>query len=111
MAWRMADDRWVRATYNTRVVSYEEDKDRWLVMLEGVADPASLDGAPAETRELIEHLAGMWAYVPDEARNGTTLPLKYGTLTGVQRFFYASDPRGRGSRGVGERGRSGEGER
>lgn len=101
MGWRLADDRWVKATYDTRVIAYEEDKDRWLVVLESITNPATLDNAPAEARELIEHLAGKWAYVPDEARHGTTLPLKYGTLTGAPRFFYTGDPREMGSGGAG----------
>ncbi len=96
LAWHMADDTWVKVVYNARVVSYEADKDRWLVVLEGMADPPTPNGAPAETRELIERLAGKWAYVPDAARDGVTLPLKYGTLTGERRYFYASDPREQG---------------
>ena len=93
LGWRTAGQSWVRVTYNTRVVAYEEDKDRWLVVLVDIADAGSLSTAPAETRLLIERLAGKWAYVPDEARAGTTLPLKYATLTGTQWFFYTHDPR------------------
>lgn len=96
LGWRLADDRWVKATYDARVVSYEADKDRWLVVLEDqLTTPADLAGEDAELRGLIASLAGKWAYVPAAARDGVTLPLKYATLTGAIRFFYAGDPRRR----------------
>ena len=53
------------------------------------------DADPA-TRALIEAQLGRWAYVPSEARRGLTLPLKFQTLTGQIRYFYARDPRERG---------------
>ena len=90
--WRLPDDTRVKVTFNTRVVSYEEDKDRWLVVLETPADD-DLSSLPLEAGDKIRALAGRWAYVPDEARNGITLPLKYETLTGRIRFFYPADPR------------------
>ena len=94
MGWRLPDDRRVKVTYQSRVVGYEQDKDRWLVILERLTDAAPpLTDIPSETRELIERLAGKWIYVPDDARNGITLPLKYETLTGRVRYFYISDPR------------------
>lgn len=94
LGWRLADDRWVKAIYNARVVSYEADKDRWLVVLENqLTAPADLAGENAELRDLIAGLVGKWAYVPAVVRDGVTLPLKYATLTGAIRFFYAEDPR------------------
>jgi hypothetical protein len=93
MGWRLPDDRRVKVTFNTRVVAYEEDKDRWLVMLEDLAGPPSLPDLPPDDQARILALAGKWAYVPDDARKGITLPLKYETLLGRIKFFYASDPR------------------
>lgn len=93
MGWRLPDESRVKVIYQTRVISYEYDKDRWLVVLEQMTEPAILDGIAEETRSLLTALRGKWAYVPDEARNGTVLPLKYETLTGRIRFFYTQDPR------------------
>jgi hypothetical protein len=98
LGWRLPDDSRAKVTYDARVVAYEADKDRWLVVLERLHDEAGFDALrdlPAETRDLIRALAGRWAYVPDDARHGVTLPLKYETLTGrgPARFFYAQDPR------------------
>jgi hypothetical protein len=91
--WRLPDNSRIKVTFNTRVISYEEDKDRWLVMLETLLQPADLSQLPTEISAKVAALSGKWAYVPDEARNGTTLPLKYETLTGRLRYFYAEDPR------------------
>jgi hypothetical protein len=107
MGWRLPDEQRVKVTYQACVVSYEEDRDRWLVQLEQLTDATPpLAQIPAETRALIEQLAGQWIYVPDDARNGITLPLKYETLTRRIRYFYAGDPRSlaRGGKGEGERG-------
>ncbi|BCX04805.1 MAG: hypothetical protein KatS3mg053_2743 [Candidatus Roseilinea sp.] len=91
-AWRLPDDARIHAAFDAEVVEYDERQDRWLVRLTGVR---STD-APAEARALVEAQAGKWAYVPSEARRlGLTLPLKYETLTGRIRFFYAADPRER----------------
>jgi hypothetical protein len=97
MGWRLPDESRLRVTYSSRVVAYEEDKDRWLVVLENVlpdaTNPDGLANTDAVTRNLVASLAGKWAYVPEAARAGITLPLKYETLTGRIRFFYAGDPR------------------
>jgi hypothetical protein len=91
MGWRLPDGNRVKATFEARFVSYEEDKDRWVVVFErNLTDLSCVD---AQARALIEALAGLWAYVPSDARNGITLPLKYETLTGRIRFFYKTDPR------------------
>ena len=94
MGWRLPDESRVRVTYNSRVVAYEETKDRWLIVLEDLV-PGAAGSSPlnAQTRDLVDALAGKWAYVPDAVRDGIVLPLKYETLTGHIRFFYASDPR------------------
>lgn len=93
MGWRLPDNSRVKVTYQTSVIGYEPDKDRWLVVLEQMTEPSTLDGIADETRSLLTALQGKWAYVPDEARYGTVLPLKYETLTGRIRFFYTQDPR------------------
>jgi len=93
MGWRLPDGRRIKVTCQTSVIGYEADKDRWLVVLGQMIEPATLDDIPEETRNLLLALPGKWAYVPDEARNGTVLPLKYETLTGRIRYFYAQDPR------------------
>ena len=72
------------------MVEYDAKQDRWLVKLIGVR---AAQDADATTRALIESQVGKWAYVPSEARRGLTLPLKYETLTGKPRWFYADDPR------------------
>ena len=90
--WQLPDGRRFKAVYDTRVVAYEEYKDRWLVVLETLQ--TELDaGLPPDVQTLVAKLSGQWAYVPDEARNGITLPLKYETLTGRIRYFYRDDPR------------------
>src|SRR4029450_9204479 len=86
--WRLPDDTRVKVTFTTRVVAYEEDKDRWLVMLEAPM-AGDLAGLPADASARVRSLTGTWAYVPDAAREGLTLPLKYETLTGRIRYFYA----------------------
>jgi hypothetical protein len=91
--WRLPDNSRVKVTFNTHVISYEEDKDRWLVVLETLLQPAYPAQLPADISARVAALSGMWAYVPDEARHGITLPLKYETLTGRIRYFYAEDPR------------------
>ncbi|MCS6848389.1 MAG: hypothetical protein RMN52_11845 [Anaerolineae bacterium] len=89
-AWRLPDDARIHATFDAELIAYDDRQDRWLVRLTGVR---STD-APAEARALVESQTGKWAYVPSEARRlGLTLPLKYETLTGRIRFFYADDPR------------------
>lgn len=91
-AWRAPESVRIYATFDAEVIEYDDRQDRWLVKLAGVR---SAD-APAEARALIEAQIGKWAYVPSEARRlGLALPLKYETLTGKIRFFYAADPRER----------------
>ena len=91
MGWRLPDESRVKAMFEARFVYYEENKDRWVVVFE--RNLTDLTGVDAPTVALIDALAGKWAYVPADARNGVTLPLKYETLTGRIRFFYNADPR------------------
>ena len=91
MGWKLPEGNRVKATFDTQFVSYEAGKDRWVVVFE--RNLTDLTGVEAHARTLIEALAGKWAYVPNEARDGITLPLKYETLTGQIRFYYTADPR------------------
>jgi hypothetical protein len=89
-AWRAPDEQpRFHATFEAEVIEYDYDLDRWLVRLLALR---ATDADPA-TRALIEAQLGRWAYVPSEARRGLTLPLKFQTLTGQIRYFYARDPR------------------
>lgn len=89
-AWRLPTNARIHATFDADVIEYDERQDRWLVRLTAVR----ATDAPDEARALVEAQAGKWAYVPSEARRlDLTLPLKYETLTGRIRFFYADDPR------------------
>jgi len=87
--WRTPDGSRTTATYRAEIIEYDAARDRWLVRFTGVQ---AEDTEPV-TRGLIEAQVGKWAYVPSEARRGMTLPLKYETLTGKPRWFYADDPR------------------
>ncbi len=92
-AWRAPDERSrFHATFEAEIIEYDYRQDRWLVRLLTLR---ATDADPA-TRALIEAQLGRWAYVPSEARRGLTLPLKFQTLTGQIRYFYARDPRERG---------------
>ena len=87
--WRLPDGSRTTATYRAQVIEYDPTQDRWLVTFVGMR----ATDADATTQTLIEAQVGKWAYVPSEARRGMTLPLKYETLTGKPRWFYADDPR------------------
>lgn len=89
-SWRLPDGSRTTASYAADVIEYQAAQDRWLMWLTDVrVEP----GLGREVRELIEAQVGKWAFVPSEARQGLALPLKYETLTGRVRFFYAEDPR------------------
>jgi hypothetical protein len=89
-SWRLPDGARTTASYAAEVIEYDAKKDRWLMKLTGVRFEPSLN---ADVRRLIEAQVGKWAFVPSEARQGLALPLKFETLTGRVRFFYAEDPR------------------
>ncbi|MCS6773219.1 MAG: hypothetical protein RMM31_09720 [Anaerolineae bacterium] len=89
-SWRLPNGERAQASFLARVVTYDEAQDRWLVRLQEVRILSPADEA---SRDLIYSKVGCWAWVPSEARQGMTLPLKYETLTGHIRWFYAQDPR------------------
>ncbi|HEY3290093.1 MAG TPA: hypothetical protein VGK87_08205 [Anaerolineae bacterium] len=98
MGWRLPDESRLKVTFEARFVSYEPDKDRWVVTFErNLSDLSNVDAA---TQALVAALTGAWAYVPADAREGITLPLKYETLTRQIRFFYDVDPRTLASAGT-----------
>lgn len=90
--WRLPGDARLKVTFSAEVVAYQADKDRWLIRLKGPA-PALDPRVPEDIRRAIENLPDRWVFVPGEARNGLTLPLKLETLTGRIRYFYTEDPR------------------
>ena len=89
--WKLPDGHWVRATFATEWIAYDEPRDRWLGILREVSD--ALDSVPLPVADSIRSLIGHWVYIPSEGRDGMTLPLKLSTLTGKPRFFYVEDPR------------------
>ncbi len=88
--WRLPDGSRTTARFRAEVIEYDATQDRWITKLVGVH---AADGVDATTRAMIESKVGTWIYVPSEARQGMTLPLKYETLTGQVKFFRADDPR------------------
>ncbi len=89
-SWRLPDGSRTVAVYRAEVIEYDAAQDRWITRLLAVQ---MRDDVDATTRALIESKIGTWIYVPSEARQGLTLPLKYETLTGQVKFFRAEDPR------------------
>ena len=89
--WRLPNNTRFTAHFETHVRQYEQAQDRWVVTLEKLA--WITEGLPANVVERVRGLVGKWARVPNEARFGTTLPLKFETLAGKIKFFYEKDPR------------------
>ncbi len=89
-SWRTPDGGRVVAAFLGEVITYDPSQDRWLMRLVDVRFPQPLD---EQTQQLIDAQIGAWVWVPSEARQGFTLPLKYETLTGQVRWFYRQDPR------------------
>lgn len=89
-SWRMPEGGHAQAAFLAQVVTYDPNQDRWLVRFQDVRILSAVDEA---SRALIQSKVGSWAWVPSEARQGMALPLKYETLTGRVRWFYAQDPR------------------
>jgi hypothetical protein len=83
-SWRLPDGSRAVAVYRAEVVRYDAPQDRWITRLLSVR---MADDVDATTRAMIESKVGTWIYVPSEARQGLTLPLKYETLTGQVTFF------------------------
>lgn len=91
-SWRLPDERRTTTNFHAETHVYEDRLDRWLMRL--LTPTAPVDAAlPAEFRDAITALPGKWVRIPGEARrNNLTLPMKYETLTGRIRYFYAERP-------------------
>lgn len=89
-SWRLPEGGRANATYLAETITYDVTHDRWLMRL---VDVQVAPDVPEATRALIAEKVGRWVWVPSEARQGLALPLKYETLTGRVRWFYAQDPR------------------
>ena len=92
MGWRLPNNTRFSAHFEARTHAYEAEQDRWIVTFEKLV--WMTEGMPAAVVERVRALIGKWARVPNEARFGMTLPLKFETLAGRTRFFYDQDPRG-----------------
>lgn len=90
MSWRLPNNTRFSAHFEARMHAYEAEQDRWVVQFEKLA--WMTEGMPAAVVERVRALVGKWARVPNEARFGMTLPLKFETLAGRIRFFYDEDP-------------------
>ena len=90
-SWRLPNNTRFIAHFNAQLRAYEREQDRWIVTLDQLL--WITEGVPATVTERIAALTGKWARVPNEARFGMTLPLKFETLAGRIRFFYDGDPR------------------
>jgi hypothetical protein len=91
LGWRLPNNTRFNVSYHASVAAYDDQQDRWLVVFENLL--SMTDGMPQNVNELVRNLKGKWAYVPNEARLGMTLPLKFETLTGKIKYFHESDPR------------------
>ncbi len=89
--WRLPNGTPFNAHFNARIAAYEPEQDRWIAMLEDLV--ALTDTVPAAVGVRVRALSGKWVRVPNEARMGMTLPLKFETLAGKVKFFYDADPR------------------
>ncbi len=92
LSWRLPNNTRFGAHFEARAHAYEAEQDRWIVTFENLVWMTS--DMPAAVVERVRALLGKWARVPNEARFGMTLPLKFETLAGRPRFFYDTDPRG-----------------
>ena len=91
-SWRLPDNTRITVTFNVQTQGYDESRDRVIITLQALQTPLD-ENLDASTKTLIQNLIGKWVQVPSEARLGMKLPLKYETLTGDIRYFYAEDPR------------------
>lgn len=89
--WRLPNNTRFNAHFDARVRAYEQAQDRWVVTLEKLTWIS--EGLPPNVVERVRGLIGQWARIPNEARFGMTLPLKFETLAGKIKFFYEKDPR------------------
>ena len=79
-------------TFFAQTKAYDESRDRIIIVLQALQTPLD-ENLDDTTKTLIQNLTGKWVQIPSEAKAGMTLPLKYETLTGHIRYFYAEDPR------------------
>ena len=91
MSFRLPNNTRFSTHFEARTHAYEAEQDRWIVTLEKLV--WMTEGMPAVVVERVHALIGKWARIPNEARFGMTLPLKFETLAGRVRFFYDADPR------------------
>jgi hypothetical protein len=90
LGWRLPNNTRFSAHFEARMHKYEAEQDRWIVQFEKLV--WMTEGMPAAVVDRVRALVGKWARVPNEARFGMTLPLKFETLAGKIRFFYDNDP-------------------
>ena len=91
-SWRLPNNTRTTVTFGAEAKAYDESKDRIIIILQTLLTPLD-ENLDATTATLIQNLTGKWVQIPSEAKSGMTLPLKYETLTGHIRYFYAEDPR------------------
>ncbi len=91
-SWRLPDNTRTTVTFSAEAKAYDESRDRIIIVLQTLLLPLD-ETLDATTTTLIQSLIGKWVQIPSEAKSGMTLPLKYETLTGHIRYFYAEDPR------------------
>jgi uncharacterized protein len=89
--WRLPNNKRFGAELVASIHGYEAAQDRWIARFERVSGISG--DPPPNVTVLIDGLIGKWARIPNEARFGMTLPLKFETLAGRVRYFYAQDPR------------------
>jgi uncharacterized protein len=97
LGWRLPNNKRFEAHLDAVIQGYEAAQDRWIVTFERVA--WITPGLPDNVVARVDALRGQWARVPNEARLGMTLPLKFETLAGRVKFFYTDDPRKTGGEG------------
>jgi uncharacterized protein len=89
--WRLPNNKRFEAHFDATIQGYEAEQDRWIATLARIA--WITPELPANVRERVDALRGQWVRIPNEARMGMTLPLKFETLAGRVKFFYPDDPR------------------
>lgn len=83
----------VKAVFDCEILQRDETQNRWLVQLGELRSVAAAKPIPPEFEERIRALTGRFAFVPFEASQRMTLPMKIETLTGEMRYFHQTDPR------------------
>jgi len=83
----------VKAIFACQILQRDETQNRWLVHLDELRSITAAQPIPPEFDERIHALVGRYAFVPFEASQHMTLPMKIETLTGQIRYFHQADPR------------------